>query len=160
MKKMMTFAVLLVLLSGCACSSNGDPTKGGIFFNEKAAERRLEEKRRQLDEQQTEGRQLDDEGTELENERECLKEEITQQRIILDALETKLEKLKQTIQQYETRTKEKQQEKEELELKTKATRSAINELRHTTTLTVEEREHEIEILQQEIETLLEIAGSL
>ena len=150
-----------VLGSIWGCQTTDDPKKGGLFsYNPKAYERRLEDRKSELETLERDTARQKQAAEELEATRAQKTAERDSLRREIKLLDDDIISLEKKIEGIQAKTKSQESEKWRMNVKVKALKAELENLRSTPQDDVEAKEKEIEALKQKIDLLLEEAEAL
>ncbi len=167
MDKILCFLICGVIITGCAVSDN--PNEGGLFgywLHKDDYQKRLDERRQRLDQLEQEIAKEQQKSSELENKRATMQTALDRQRTLLYELSLEVDRLKETLQQYQVQTVEKQQEKHRIEMQIEQLKQQVYMEQKSVQAPIQEqadidkRQEEIRRLRDQLESLLLLASEL
>ena len=158
---------LLFLLIFVSCATTDDPRKGGlvsyIVHGEEAYQKRLEKRKKKLEQLKQEYQEAIDETTQLEKEKH---EKITikhNQLALINKLSDDLEKIKRRVSEYQTTNTSKQKEKQRINKELQLFTKKIEKLKLRKEFSQKELDvltQKYELLKNEQDILIEIGAEL
>ena len=161
-RKLFVGVIVLALAAGCACK-NDDPNQGGLFgywgCGEQAYQRRAEERKQVLQQEQQQTQAVQEEKLSLEQEKTVKSVELDDQQRQLNTLDADIDQISTKVGKVKADASAKQREKQKIEKQAKDLKAKVQALKKDAQLSADEKNRKISLLKDEIDALMKTANA-